>query len=255
MLLLRLVSSETALIGHSLDSDLKAVRLLHSLCVDTSILYPHPRGYPFRNKLKYLAAKHLSLQIQRADAGHDSAEDARTAVALLALKMDRGAHFGLPGLRSRESVLEGLGDRCFSSFCWSDEDDAKHMQECLSSSARVDYDEHFHALRDYIRGRHAAAAAGSAVGVHYTGLKWSSSEALASALARYASAMRSVYGEATGLMIVTYQRPLQPVFELLKRRRACGKAMGAAMWSSQNEEELQSAMRTGNLPHMTVSIV
>jgi hypothetical protein len=48
-----------------LDSDLKALRMTHTQCVDTAILFPHPRGFPYRIKLKELAETYLSITIQR----------------------------------------------------------------------------------------------------------------------------------------------------------------------------------------------
>ena len=43
---LRLVSRETVIVGHSLDSDLTALQIVHERVVDTAYLYPHPRGFP-----------------------------------------------------------------------------------------------------------------------------------------------------------------------------------------------------------------
>ena len=68
MALLRLFSSSTILIGHSLDSDLRALRLVHGKCVDTALIYPHPRGFPMRLKLKKLAEDYLQLRIQNNTA-------------------------------------------------------------------------------------------------------------------------------------------------------------------------------------------
>lgn len=85
---LRLVTAETVLVGHSLDSDLKALQVCHMRCVDTALLYPHPRGFPLRRKLKVLAETYLKIRIQRAGkAGHDSVEDARAAMQLVNLKV------------------------------------------------------------------------------------------------------------------------------------------------------------------------
>ncbi|KAK7228685.1 hypothetical protein V2G26_000855 [Clonostachys chloroleuca] len=44
--LLDILHPRTILIGHSLESDTKALQLTHPFIVDTSILYPHPRGPP-----------------------------------------------------------------------------------------------------------------------------------------------------------------------------------------------------------------
>jgi hypothetical protein len=48
-----------------LDSDLKALHITHTQCVDTAILFPHPRGFPYRIKLKELAETYLNITIQR----------------------------------------------------------------------------------------------------------------------------------------------------------------------------------------------
>lgn len=59
--LLLLISAETTLVGHSLESDLKALRICHSKVVDTTVLYPHPRGFPLRLSLRHLVHLHRSL--------------------------------------------------------------------------------------------------------------------------------------------------------------------------------------------------
>jgi hypothetical protein len=59
-----IVSAETLVVGHSVDADMKALRLLHRRFLDTALLYPHPRGYPLRLKLSRLAGEHLGIDIQ-----------------------------------------------------------------------------------------------------------------------------------------------------------------------------------------------
>ncbi|RPA93771.1 hypothetical protein L873DRAFT_1703663 [Choiromyces venosus 120613-1] len=88
-ILLTYMDSETPLIGHALENDLNALRLCHSNIVDTAILYPHMRGIPARNKLKYLVDKHLGrkIQVEGAPDGHDSAIDARCAGELVRHKI------------------------------------------------------------------------------------------------------------------------------------------------------------------------
>ena len=39
----RHVKAETLLVGHGLENDLAALKILHSRNVDTSIIYPHPK--------------------------------------------------------------------------------------------------------------------------------------------------------------------------------------------------------------------
>ncbi|KAL6715887.1 RNA exonuclease 3 [Lecanora helva] len=87
-LLFELLTPETPLIGHALDNDLNAVRVVHPCIVDSVLLYPHPRGLPIRFGLKVLMKTHLDRDIQMGGAeGHDSKEDARAAGDLVRLKV------------------------------------------------------------------------------------------------------------------------------------------------------------------------
>ena len=48
------LDSNTILIGHALDNDLKTLRILHHKCIDTALLFPHRAGAPYRRALKDL---------------------------------------------------------------------------------------------------------------------------------------------------------------------------------------------------------
>ncbi|KAL8867814.1 MAG: hypothetical protein Q9174_005417 [Haloplaca sp. 1 TL-2023] len=87
-LLFELLTPATPLIGHALENDLNAARILHPVIVDTALLYPHPRGLPLRFGLKMLMKKHLDRDIQMGGAlGHDSKEDARAAGDLVRYRL------------------------------------------------------------------------------------------------------------------------------------------------------------------------
>ncbi|KAK0671158.1 putative RNA exonuclease 1 [Cercophora samala] len=91
--LLDLLHPRAILLGHSLDSDLKALQLAHPFIVDTSMLFPHARGPPLKNSLKYLAKRHLSREVQKGGGtinGHDSVEDAKTCLDLVKKKCEKG---------------------------------------------------------------------------------------------------------------------------------------------------------------------
>eukprot|EP00928_Gymnodinium_smaydae_P044408 TRINITY_DN29624_c0_g1_i1.p1 TRINITY_DN29624_c0_g1~~TRINITY_DN29624_c0_g1_i1.p1 ORF type:complete len:652 (-),score=157.83 TRINITY_DN29624_c0_g1_i1:50-2005(-) len=95
--LLELITTDTILVGHSLENDLLALRLLHSRIIDTALLYPHPQGWPHRSSLRFLAKQHLRKQLER-ESGHDPIADAKAAMELALLKFVRGPTFGdLPG--------------------------------------------------------------------------------------------------------------------------------------------------------------
>ncbi|CAO3600688.1 unnamed protein product [Absidia cylindrospora] len=107
----KLVDHNVILVGHSLDSDLKALKLAHPYCVDTALLYDSIRGPPFRPRLRSLAKQFLHRKIQQNDVernvlGHNSAEDARATMDLFKLKIERGYHYG-----RRTEELELVFDR------------------------------------------------------------------------------------------------------------------------------------------------
>lgn len=105
-----MLTPQTVIIGHSLNSDLSALKMTHPFIVDTSILYPHPRGPPSKASLKWLAQKHLSREIQKGHGthGHDSIEDARACLDLVKLKCERGPKFGGSSEASNESIFKRL---------------------------------------------------------------------------------------------------------------------------------------------------
>lgn len=93
--LLRLCNPSTILLGHSLESDLNALKFTHPFIVDTSLVYPHPRGPPLRSSLKYLANKYLHREIQSGgENGHNSVEDALAVLDLVKVKCEKGPKFG-----------------------------------------------------------------------------------------------------------------------------------------------------------------
>jgi hypothetical protein len=124
LLLARLIVNKTIVIGHSLENDLKGLKFFHEKVIDTTMLFPHPQGFPYRNKLKYLAKEYLQLMIQQqhpsvgpqknhnnkkkntglssvvpsssGGPGHDSREDAAATLQLVLLKMSKGPSFGIP---------------------------------------------------------------------------------------------------------------------------------------------------------------
>ncbi|KAF3687930.1 RNA exonuclease 5 [Channa argus] len=72
---------DAVLVGHSLNNDLIALKLIHQHVIDTSLLYTRGSGQRF--KLKVLAETVLKRQIQTAEKkGHNPIEDAVAALEL-----------------------------------------------------------------------------------------------------------------------------------------------------------------------------
>lgn len=106
--ILKIVSAETILVGHSLESDLAALRVVHKRAMDTALVYPHPRGSLFRPALRVLASQFLNRKIQCGGVGHDSIEDARAAMDLALLKIQKGPDFGKRSSFYKENLLSIL---------------------------------------------------------------------------------------------------------------------------------------------------
>ena len=104
-----MLTPQTILVGHSLNSDLDALKLTYPFIIDTSILYPHPRGPPLKSSLKWLSQKYLDREIQKGHgtSGHDSTEDARVCIDLVRLKCAKGPQWGTQGAE-RESIFKRL---------------------------------------------------------------------------------------------------------------------------------------------------
>lgn len=105
--LLSILTPRSVLVGHSLNSDLNALKLTHPFIVDTTMIYPHPRGPPLKCSLKWLTQKYLGKEIQKGQTGHDSIEDSRAVLELVKQKCEKGERWGSSDA-SNESIFRRL---------------------------------------------------------------------------------------------------------------------------------------------------
>ncbi|XP_061849330.1 RNA exonuclease 5 isoform X2 [Colius striatus] len=85
----KLLPHDAVLVGHSLNSDLQALEMIHPSVIDTSLLFARNEGRRF--KLKFLAKAVLGKEIQcEQKLGHDPAEDARAALELAQFFIEQG---------------------------------------------------------------------------------------------------------------------------------------------------------------------
>ncbi|EFW99413.1 RNA exonuclease 4 [Grosmannia clavigera kw1407] len=113
--LVDLLDAQSILVGHSLDSDMRALQLTHPFVVDTSIAFPHPAGPPKKHALRWLSAKYLQREIQKGHGtaqGHDSIEDARTCLDLMKRKCEKGKLWAA-GNQNADQGSEGAGENLF----------------------------------------------------------------------------------------------------------------------------------------------
>ncbi|KAM6940870.1 RNA exonuclease 5 [Lycodopsis pacificus] len=85
----QLLPSDAVLVGHSVNNDLVALKLIHQHVIDTSLLYRRDLGQKF--KLKVLADVVLQRQIQtEGNKGHNPTEDAVAALELAQYFIEKG---------------------------------------------------------------------------------------------------------------------------------------------------------------------
>ncbi|KAL6433228.1 hypothetical protein ACFW04_006443 [Cataglyphis niger] len=101
--LLKFIHAETILLGHNLASDFRMLQLFHNNVVDTTMICPHSKGFPYCMALKTLARNSLNREIQKDT--HDSLEDARTVVDIVLEKV----YYDLTGLKL-SSLVKKLTD-------------------------------------------------------------------------------------------------------------------------------------------------
>ncbi|KAM8792614.1 uncharacterized protein ACNFOS_013842 [Eudromia elegans] len=91
-ILLNLFNADTILIGHGLENDLFALKLIHDTIIDTSVMFPHQLGWPHKRALKSLMADYLRRISQDDVGGHSCSEDAIACMELTLwkIKEDKG---------------------------------------------------------------------------------------------------------------------------------------------------------------------
>lgn len=92
--LLKIITANDILVGHSLENDLNVMKIRHPLVIDTALLYGTQQGISWKPALRNLTHRFLSREIQKGVNGHDSVEDAVACLDLLDLKLKRGLDFG-----------------------------------------------------------------------------------------------------------------------------------------------------------------
>ncbi|KAJ8979981.1 hypothetical protein NQ317_013730 [Molorchus minor] len=81
--LMGFINANTILIGHGLENDLRALKIVHNTVVDTTFCYPHYNGLPYKRSLRSLTATYLKREIQCGSNGHNSYEDASACMELM----------------------------------------------------------------------------------------------------------------------------------------------------------------------------
>ncbi|XP_068244791.1 uncharacterized protein Rexo5 isoform X2 [Palaemon carinicauda] len=112
-------------VGHSLNNDLKAMKMMHPYVIDTALAYNLSYNKQRPSSLQIITKLFLEKQIQMNPGGHDPTEDAIAALELVQLKLKKGYTFGnvIEGYRlqngltvSPRATLNGSPDDYFNIF-------------------------------------------------------------------------------------------------------------------------------------------
>ncbi|VDN97662.1 unnamed protein product [Rodentolepis nana] len=90
----KLLPPDAILVGHSIENDLKALKIFHPYLMDTSVLFNFSNNRRAKPKLRFLAQVFLGKSIQCGKGGHSSSEDAKAALDLVRLKLSQSVDFG-----------------------------------------------------------------------------------------------------------------------------------------------------------------
>jgi DNA polymerase III epsilon subunit-like protein len=151
-----LIAEDTILLGHSLDNDMHALKIVHHRVIDTAILDPHPAGPPMKSALRFLANRYLKKSIQgfisnrptvvvtddkgNVPVGHDSVVDASICMELLVLKLKYGPSFGHDQTKS-QNVLQVIAEmRGYSVTCIDRAQALKHYAPLSANAVAVGSD-------------------------------------------------------------------------------------------------------------------
>jgi len=89
----RILPPDAILCAHSIENDLKALRMSHPYCIDVGFAY-NMVNKKVRTSLRGLMYYYFNERIQSSGMGHCSYEDAWAALRLLKLKLENGISFG-----------------------------------------------------------------------------------------------------------------------------------------------------------------
>jgi hypothetical protein len=101
--LLSMLDEQDILVGHSLENDLHALRLVHDKVIDTSVIFRGMNGRKF--SLKHLSNVLLHKKIQAGSHGHCSSEDAQAALVLALRRARHGDSFRLKESSKRQNII------------------------------------------------------------------------------------------------------------------------------------------------------
>ncbi|XP_066969452.1 uncharacterized protein Rexo5 isoform X6 [Macrobrachium rosenbergii] len=130
-----LLPPDAIFVGHSLNSDLKAMKIMHPYVIDTALAYNLSFNKRRPSSLQILTKLFLERKIQMNPEGHDPTEDAIATLELVQLKLKKGYAFGnvIEGYR----LQNGLNIHPQASLNGSPENYSNIFQHAIASRLKT----------------------------------------------------------------------------------------------------------------------
>lgn len=91
----KLLPPNAILVGHSLNNDLSAMKMMHPYVIDSALAYNLTGQYHLSTSLRVLSKTFLSWDIQtKGEGGHDPTEDALASLKLIQMKLSQDETYG-----------------------------------------------------------------------------------------------------------------------------------------------------------------
>lgn len=249
------LSRSDTLIGHSLDFDLNALHLVHKKVIDTALIYQSPRGIAWKPSLKWLAKRYLQIDIQTGNNGHDSAEDARTCMQLVAKKIEKGLNYGIQ--EHTTGIVEKLKDGSQSTAIidygtprW-DQGHAKTICSITSDSEAAQKAASLTKSHDFVhvRLRELEAAAG-----WYKEVEGVDMDKVYKELNANIKTILDAVEPNTAVLIWSGQSDPREMNRLLQKKKQCNEEYKTKKWdeiedpwTEEHEKELGSAVNSARM--------
>ncbi|CAJ1942000.1 unnamed protein product [Cylindrotheca closterium] len=223
------------LVGHSLENDLKATRLVHARVIDTALLF---RASNKRTKfsLKHLAAYLLQKKIQAGS--HCSEEDASMALELAIRRAWFGESFQVPSGDDRRSLFEGLSSArimCAGPADW--------LHSHITSNANGTHALGYEGIAECKKAVLAWQSSQRKTDFIYS--QWNlQNENDEKSLKELEDAVIEVIEKmsSTSILLISLQQNHHCAKKLLKQKRICKSHRATAGWSTEQEESLLDAV-------------
>mmetsp|Transcript_10252 Transcript_10252/g.21071 ORF Transcript_10252/g.21071 Transcript_10252/m.21071 type:complete len:618 (-) Transcript_10252:19-1872(-) len=241
-----LVKRGDYIVGHSLENDYSALRLVHPNTIDTAVLFTDISNSR-KHGLKYLSFGLLQRRIQQNQSGHDSLEDCVASIDLAVLKAKLGAGVGMDEgkyFRS-DKKSQSLLSELQKAIANGKTEDGETSIAGITKSTKITIfgDDLFtKSLAPQAPTAHAIANKPDEDLIKFSTKSFLTVARVTPSPSLISSLINDHDGRSVNVLITDFTRPY---FDLLKRKKTIqSNPMASMTWSVGDEEELKKRAST-----------